>query len=302
MLACQLAAVFEFRLGALSAAGQMQALDTHRPPGRFGGCFRAGQHFAVFLPPAVSGGGGRFQQQPAQADPVLAAGHDLDLMAGAALFHQDRVHRHIQRPRFHQLLHGQGQMLAGDVVQIRRQHGHPPGCGVLGLGALPLAEQHADRVRAARQIPRAQSVADARHGETLQWGEGFGVFHQQGRARRSDQFMGHVDLGQGNALEEGQGGGSRDGKGAVGALDRAPALHQRRGQDRADAQHMQPQAGAHDVGDRVHRAHFMEMHFFDRGAVDRCLHQADAPEHRNGAGFHRVRQGGPGDEGFDFGK
>ena len=50
-------------------------------------------------------------------------------------------------------------------------------------------------------------------------------------------------------------------------------------------------ARAHDVADRIHRAHFMEMDFLDRHAVHLGLGLAQALKHRRGILFDALRAG-----------
>ena len=49
--------------------------------------------------------------------------------------------------------------------------------------------------------------------------------------------------------------------------------------DLADIEQIQRHAGADDIGDRIHRTHFMKMNFFDRHPVDPGFGVAQAPKH-----------------------
>ena len=57
----------------------------------------------------------------------------------------------------------------------------------------------------------------------------------------------------------------------MGARDEAAAQGQRRAMHLIDAEEMEPHAGAGDVDDRVDRAHVVEVHVVDGGAVDARL-------------------------------
>ena len=69
---------------------------------------------------------------------------------------------------------------------------------------------------------------------------------------------------------------------AVLGLDRAAAHVQRRADDGVDVQQVERQAGAHDIGDRIGRAHFVEMDFLDGHLVHCGLGFAQPAEHGDG--------------------
>ncbi len=47
-----------------------------------------------------------------------------------------------------------------------------------------------------------------------------------------------------------------------------------------DTQELESQAGAHDIGDRIRRAHFVKVHFFYGNVVHGRFGFAQAAEHR----------------------
>ena len=61
-------------------------------------------------------------------------------------------------------------------------------------------------------------------------------------------------------------------------IDSAAAQVQRRAFDAADAQAIERCAGAHDIRDRIHRAHLVEMHALHGYAVHRGFDFAQALE------------------------
>ena len=75
-------------------------------------------------------------------------------------------------------------------------------------------------------------------------------------------------LGQRNAAEQLGGGRGRNAALAVGDPDPARAGRHRRGHDPLDAQQVPADRRADDVGDRVGRAHLVEVDLLDRRAVD----------------------------------
>ena len=62
-------------------------------------------------------------------------------------------------------------------------------------------------------------------------------------------------------------------------VDGAAADVDRRSMDLADVEQIQRHAGAHDIGDGIHRADFVEVNFFDRHAVDAGFGVAQAAKH-----------------------
>jgi hypothetical protein len=68
-------------------------------------------------------------------------------------------------------------------------------------------------------------------------------------------------------------------------LDRAAAHVERRRNDGCHAQQFERQARADDIRDRIDRAHFVEMHFFDGHLVHGCFRFAQPLKHGRGVLF-----------------
>ena len=65
------------------------------------------------------------------------------------------------------------------------------------------------------------------------------------------------------------------------AIDPASALNYRACEHARPAHFFQTNARANDVHDRIHRAHFVEMDFFRRQAMDFTFRDGDALENGN---------------------
>ena len=81
------------------------------------------------------------------------------------------------------------------------------------------------------------------------------------------------------ARDQRGGGRRRHRQHAMLRLHRAAAEVERRAVDRVDAQQLETQARADDIGDRIHRADFVKMHFLDRHLVHGGFRLAQSLEH-----------------------
>ena len=108
------------------------------------------------------------------------------------------------------------------------------------------------------------------------------VRRERGHQRRSGgrgQFDGRTARVNRFAFEQRGGRGRGHREHAVFGLHGSAADVDRRRMDLADVEQIQRHAGAHDIGDGIHRAHFVEVNFFDRHAVDAGFGVAQAPKH-----------------------
>jgi len=65
-------------------------------------------------------------------------------------------------------------------------------------------------------------------------------------------------------------------------LDGSAPNVERRADDGADIEQVEGQAGAHDIGDGIGRAHLVEMHFLDGHLVNLRLGLAETAENGDG--------------------
>ena len=91
-----------------------------------------------------------------------------------------------------------------------------------------------------------------------------------------------------------------NGKPSVGALNPTGALDNLGGQHPGFAQHLQPNARAHDVHDRIHRAHLMEVHRLGGQAVNFALGGRDPLKNGDGFFLDPIGERARGDELLDL--
>ena len=101
---------------------------------------------------------------------------------------------------------------------------------------------------------------------------------QRGSGGRG-QFDGGTARVNGFAFKQSRGCGGGNRKHAVLGVDRAAADIDGGRMDLADIEEIERHAGAHDVGDGIDRADFVEVNFFDRHAVHPGFGVAQAPKH-----------------------
>ena len=117
----------------------------------------------------------------------------------------------------------------------------------------------------------ACSITDARNFHRWHRSEVLGQGYSNSRARRRCEFDRWSARINGLARNQSGGGGRRNRHDAVFGLHGAAAEVQRRTVNRTDPQEVETQAGADNIGNRIHRAHFMKMHFFDGHLMNCCF-------------------------------
>ena len=88
----------------------------------------------------------------------------------------------------------------------------------------------------------------------------------------------------------------------MGALDPAGAFHHGSREHAGFAQQFQPDAGAHNIHDGIHRAHLVKVNRFHRLTVNPALHLRQALEHGGGFLLHPRGQLAGGNQSFDVRK
>ena len=193
----------------------------------------------------------------------------------------------------------------GNIVEVGRQDRHFVTLETVGRVCRRWSggtQEHAHHIRASGQVPGSQPVADALGGKVVQRGEGSGKFGKKGGPGGGDQFEGNVNLGQGDPLEDSQGGRGGYGEGSVVAFQGSMSFDEGGGEDVLDPEEVQAGAGTHDIDDRIDGPDLMEMDFLDAFSVDPGLGLADSAEDGNGPGFDQIRERGPGDQLLDPGE
>ena len=84
--------------------------------------------------------------------------------------------------------------------------------------------------------------------------------------------------------------GRGHGQNAVFGVDRAAAHIDGRAVNSINLQQVKREAGAHDVADGIHRAHFVEMDLFDTDAVYGCFSLRENTENLFAGSHYRFRQ------------
>src|SRR5206468_11823219 len=137
------------------------------------------------------------------------------------------------------------------------------------------------------------AVADPRRHQRFHWPEAYNELRQQRRPGWCDEFVRLVALRHADAAraEDGERGGSRQGKPAVGAVDETRAFDDRRGQHARFAEQFERNGRADDIHDGIDRADFVEMHFLGRQSVNFSFGHGDALEHGEGLLLHPIRKG-----------
>ena len=163
---------------------------------------------------------------------------------------------------------------------------------VIGLSGLPGLHEPGPQAggRRTRAVARA-------HGQQA----AFRAFHEfvhqhtgQGSTGGGHQLRLRIGGVHGQAAHEVGRGGRRQGDLTMGTGDAAPEPGQRTGRHPLHAQLVQRPAGAQDVHQGVHGAHFMEMHLFRGDAVGLGFGQGQGLQHGQGLVAHPVghRHGG----------
>ena len=158
---------------------------------------------------------------------------------------------------------------AGEFAQNDAQH-----VGVIG------------KLVIAGAVPRRGDLHGRQHAEAGGQGDGHGGAGGRGEfQRRTARVDGH-------AGEQERGGGRGHGKNAVLGADRAAAHIERRADHGFDVQQVERDGGAHDIGDGIGGAHFVEVDLLDGHLVDLRLGFPEFAEDADGGalgGFGQVR-------------
>lgn len=162
------------------------------------------------------------------------------------------------------------------IRQVRRQ-----GCGPFGNVGIGRTYDDPQHVGLIRQVARPRAVADRFDDHRRQSARK--VVHDRCddacacRRRHFHRIGGRRDRQPAHHFQRGR---SRNRINAVIAFDRARAERHRRAVDRLRLQGVERQRDADDIGDRINRPDFMEMHFFQRQAVDFAFRNGDFFEDR----------------------
>ena len=151
------------------------------------------------------------------------------------------------------------------------------------------------------QIARAEAIADLFDGERGHEAEALRELDGDRGAGWCDEFVGLVDLTQGNPTEDLKRGGSGDGESAVGAFHGAVSVMEPAAENLSHAECLQPDAREDDVGDAVEGADFVEVNGFRILAMNLSFSDGDPVKNRDGVFLGELGEFAPFDERADLG-
>ncbi len=200
----------------------------------------------------------------------------------------NRGERNVERAGFEQSLHGIAENLRAGIVDVGFEHRYRSGF----FRAAALANQDAQHVGVFGEIVIARAVSARDHAHRRQGAEVNGERGCDGGARRSGQFQAGAARIDRLAGEQFGGGGSGNRQNAMFGFHCPAADVYRRTVHRPDVEQVQADAGADDVADGIHRAHFVEMDLFDRNVVNFGFGLAQALKHSGSILFGAIRDAG----------
>lgn|GEM_PF-3250021 len=146
-----------------------------------------------------------------------------------------------------------------------------------------LAEDGSEHVRATGELAGTETVADfldLHGGHEVKF---FRELRGDGGASGRDELVRDVDLPEGDALQNFEGGRSGHGESTVGAVDSAVAVVQAAADDFLHAEGLEANAGEDDVRDGIEGTDFVKVNILGAHAVDFALGLGDSAEDGEGA-------------------
>ncbi len=150
-----------------------------------------------------------------------------------------------------------------------------------------LAEHGAQNIGAGSEFPAADAVAYFFRLEARHEAERLAELGDNGGAGGSDELVRFIDLSHGDAGEDFECRRRGERKGPVGALDPTAAVVQGGDVDFVDAQGLDADAGADDVGDGIESTDLMEPDLGRRDAVNLPFRHGDALENTESVLFDK---------------
>ena len=173
--------------------------------------------------------------------------------------------------------------LGREVVEVRLDQRN---AGLAWIARERLADEHAHEVRALLELARPGPVADGLEAHRRQRPVALTESGYKRTPGGGHELRRDLDAIQGSTAQQRERGRRRKRQPAVGGVHE-PAWHgQRRADEALDAEVLERERGAADVGERVDRAELVEVHLLRGDRVDGALGLGEAPE-----GLLRARTG-----------
>ena len=219
-------------------------------------------------------------------------------MAGPAFLHGDRADPRVERPGLERGGHGEAQLLARHVVEVRLEEQRAlPGTHSRPVGTL--ADDDLGAVGQVLHLTGASAEARRGHRHVGEGTERGGERGEQGGTGGRRELNPHVTSVRRDALEQTDRRRRRIGQPAVRAAHHSHSRRHRGGAHLVDAEHLERSGRPDDVDDGVVPADLVEVHLVDRPTMQGGFDRGQLVEDRLGTRRHARRKGGLLNEGGD---
>ncbi len=262
---------FEFRRDLKYSSGLAANLDLDSSGRRFDFDNIAVQNPAIHFPITQSEGG-RFSEQNFFDHPECSRLAKNRKHGGRpGLLHLDRCKENVQGSCLKQALLCRSKYFRGEIVDVRLNLDNR----LLGVRFFEVTEYRSQSVWPVGQVPRSQPVPDRCRAHFGKRTDRMLEFSHDCGSSRCDQLKRNIDLANWDVLEDLESGRARQRIFSMGKAKCALALDQSRATDPIDFQRFDADACKDNIDNRIEPADFVELHFFDRCAVNLCFRFTD---------------------------